>query len=85
MNDLHGIIFAYRANPELRELTQHRNTCSIPYGGRYRIIDFILSSLVHARLTDVGELAVGKKADLLLLDRELRLKAVFIDGKKLTI
>ncbi len=38
-----------------------------------------------ARLTDVGELAVGKKADLLLLDRELRLKAVFIDGKKLTI
>jgi len=38
-----------------------------------------------ARLGDIGELAVGKKADFLLLDRELRLKAVFIDGKQLAI
>ena len=30
MNKLHGIIFAYLSNPDLRELTQHRNTCSIP-------------------------------------------------------
>ena len=43
-NKLHGIIFAYRSNPALRELTQHRNTCSVPYGGRYRIIDFMLSN-----------------------------------------
>ena len=48
MNKLHGIIFAYRSNPNLRELSQHRNTCSIPYGGRYRIIDFMLSNLVNA-------------------------------------
>ena len=54
MNDLHGIIFAYRANPELRELTQHRNTCSIPYGGRYRVIDFMLSNLVNAGVDDIG-------------------------------
>ena len=54
MNRLHGIIFAYRSNPALRELTQHRNTCSIPYGGRYRIIDFMLSNLVNAGLTDIG-------------------------------
>ena len=54
MNDLHGIIFAYRANPELRELTQHRNTCSIPYGGRYRIIDFMLSNFVNAGVDDIG-------------------------------
>ena len=49
MNKLHGIIFAYLSNPDLRELTQHRNTCSIPYGGRYRVIDFMLSnlSLIH--------------------------------------
>ena len=54
MNDLHGILLAYRSDPALRELTQHRNTCSIPFGGRYRIIDFMLSSLVNAGLTDVG-------------------------------
>ena len=54
MNDLHGILLAYRSDPALRELTQHRNTCSIPFGGRYRIIDFMLSSLVNAGVTDVG-------------------------------
>lgn len=54
MNDLHGILLAYRSDPALRELTQHRNTCSIPFGGRYRIIDFMLSSLVNAGVSDVG-------------------------------
>ena len=54
MNELHGIVFAYRSNPDLRELTQNRNTCSIPYGGRYRVIDFMLSNMVNAGLTDVG-------------------------------
>lgn len=38
-----------------------------------------------ARLSDIGELAVGKKADFLLLDKDLELKAVYIDGKKLAI
>lgn len=54
MNKLHGIIFAYRSNPDLRELSQHRNTCSIPYGGRYRVIDFMLSNMVNAGVTDIG-------------------------------
>lgn len=54
MNDLHGIIFAYRSNPELRELSQHRNTCSIPYGGRYRVVDYMLSNMVNAGIDDIG-------------------------------
>ncbi len=54
MNKLHSIIFAYRYNPDLRELIQNRNTCSIPYGGRYRIIDFMLSNMVNAGVVDVG-------------------------------
>lgn len=54
MNNLHGILFAYQTGPALRELTQHRNTASVPYGGRYRIIDFMLSSLVSAGTDDVG-------------------------------
>ena len=54
MNHLHGIIFAYLSNPDLRELTQKRNTCSVPYGGRYRIIDFILSNMVNAGISDIG-------------------------------
>lgn len=54
MKKLHGIIFSYLSNPDLRELTIHRNTCSLPYGGRYRVIDFMLSSMVNAGISDIG-------------------------------
>ena len=32
MKNLHGILFAYRSNANLGELTRPRNTCSIPFG-----------------------------------------------------
>ncbi len=54
MNNLHGILFAYRSNPNLRELTAPRTTSSVPYGGRYRLIDFMLSNMVNAGVDDVG-------------------------------
>ena len=54
MNDLHGIIFAYSSNHRLKELSEHRTISSIPFGGRYRVIDFMLSSMVNAEVKDVG-------------------------------
>ncbi len=54
MNNLHGIVMAYRSNENLGELTRPRNTCSIPVFGRYRLIDFMLSNYVNAGITDVG-------------------------------
>ena len=54
MNDIHGILFAYRSDANLGELTRPRNTCSLPFGGRYRLIDFMLSNYVNAGITDVG-------------------------------
>ena len=54
MNDLHGILFAYHSDANLGELTRPRNTCSLPFGGRYRLIDFMLSSYVNAGISDVG-------------------------------
>jgi len=36
-----------------------------------------------ARLTDVGSLQAGKCADIVILDKDLNLKAVFVDGKKI--
>ena len=51
MNDLHGILFAYRSDANLGELTRPRNTCSLPFGGRYRLIDFMLSNCVNAGTT----------------------------------
>lgn len=54
MNDLHGIIFAYHSHRNLGGLTNHRNTCSVPYGSRYRLIDFMLSNMVNAGISDIG-------------------------------
>ena len=54
MRDYHGIIFAYHDEPALRELTANRTAASLPFCGRYRLIDFALSSLRNAGILDVG-------------------------------
>jgi len=54
MHSLHGIIFAYDAAPELKELVEHRTSSSLPFGGRYRLIDFPLSAMVNAGISDIG-------------------------------
>ncbi len=41
-------------NSETNVLANNRTLASIPYGGRYRLIDFILSALVGAGIYDVG-------------------------------
>ena len=53
-NDFHGIIYTLNSDPSLKELVAHRNSASIPFGGRYRLIDFALSSMVNAGVRDVG-------------------------------
>ena len=51
--------------PALRELTEHRSPASVPFGGRYRIIDFMLSNLVNAGVFDVGVILHGNYQSLL--------------------
>ena len=53
-NDFHGIIYTLNSDPKLRELVAHRSSASIPFGGRYRLIDFPLSAMVNAGIRDVG-------------------------------
>ncbi|SCJ33208.1 glucose-1-phosphate adenylyltransferase [uncultured Blautia sp.] len=53
MNGMHGIIFSYEKRNDLRELGEIRSASSIPFGGRYRAVDFALSNLVNAGVTDV--------------------------------
>ena len=43
-----GIIFASDREVKLNELTIHRTTASLPFGGRYRLIDFVLSNFVNS-------------------------------------
>ena len=54
MLDFHGIIFAYRTTPALGELVSKRTAASLPFCGRYRLIDFALSSMTNAGIRDVG-------------------------------
>lgn len=54
MIDMHGIILADRSNPQMQELVAKRTTASLPFAGRYRIIDFALSALQNAGVRDVG-------------------------------
>lgn len=65
MNGLHGIIFSYEKEPGLRELVEHRMPASIPFGGRYRVIDFMLSNMQNAGITDVGIILHGNYQSLL--------------------
>lgn len=65
MNGLHGIIFSLEKYSGLRELADNRMPASIPFAGRYRIIDFILSSMVNAGISDVGVVLQGNYQSLL--------------------
>ena len=65
MKGLHGIIFSYEKHNNLRDLTANRMPASVPFAGRYRIVDFILSSMVNAGITDVGVVLHGNYQSLL--------------------
>ncbi|MDD4839674.1 MAG: glucose-1-phosphate adenylyltransferase subunit GlgD [Clostridia bacterium] len=49
-----SVIFASDNESHLNDLTLHRTTASLPFGGRYRLIDFVLSNLVYANITTIG-------------------------------
>jgi glucose-1-phosphate adenylyltransferase len=49
-----AIIFADSHQEHMDELTRRRTMASIPFGGRYRLVDFALSNLVNADITKVA-------------------------------
>ena len=53
-NNVVGIIFSNMHDDKLRELTDIRTMGSVPFGGRYRTIDFALSNMVNSGITKVG-------------------------------
>ena len=54
MSEVHGIVYAYHSSPRLGDLTRYRTNASLPFCGRYRLIDFALSSLSNAGVHSVG-------------------------------
>ena len=49
-----GVIFSSTNDENVPELTKVRSKGSIPYGGRYRLVDFALSCMVNSGITTVG-------------------------------
>lgn len=49
-----GVIFSNIHDDNIPELSHQRTMGSLPYGGRYRLIDFALSNLVNSGVTTVG-------------------------------
>ena len=49
-----GIIFSNIYDNTLGELTKVRTSASIPFGGRYRQIDFVLSNMANSGITNIG-------------------------------
>lgn len=50
---------------EINELANNRTLASIPFGGRYRLIDFMLSSLVKAKVNNIGIITKNKYGSLM--------------------
>ena len=52
-----GVIFSNLHEENVPELVRRRTMASIPFGGRYRLIDFPLSNMVNSGITTVGLMA----------------------------
>lgn len=65
MKNTLGIIIGFDGNNDLCELSEHRPVASVPFGGRYRVIDFMMSNLVNSGCYQVAVLMRDKYQSLL--------------------
>ena len=54
MTTVAGLVFSNIHDRNVPELTQKRTMASVPFGGRYRLVDFTLSNMVNADIYKVG-------------------------------
>lgn len=60
-----AIVLAGGRGDRLQPLTRHRSKPAVPFGGRYRIIDFVLSNLVNSGITAIYILTQYKAQSLI--------------------
>ena len=53
MNNTMGIILTGGKNNRLKELME-RSISAVPFGGKYRAIDFALSNMINSGIRNVG-------------------------------
>lgn len=49
-----GVIFSNIYDSAMGDLTKHRALASLPFGGRYRLIDFVLSNMANSHIESIG-------------------------------
>ena len=54
MKNVMGIIYTNKDDLSLRGLTNQRSVAALPLAGRYRVVDFVLSSMVNSGVRNVG-------------------------------
>lgn len=59
-----GIISATENRDNLRRLAAHRAVAAIPLGGKYRVVDFVLSNMVNAGINSVAVLTESDSRSL---------------------
>lgn len=64
-NKVMGLINLVHEPDELEGLTANRCPATVPFGGRYRLIDFVLSNMVNSGISRVAVLAHTKYRSLM--------------------
>lgn len=54
MRNVIGILFGNNGSDILEGLAFQRSTAAVPFGGRYRLLDFALSSMVNSGILTIG-------------------------------
>lgn len=62
---LAAVIDATVTIPGLKDLSMYRSSASIPFAGRYRLIDFTLSNIVNSNINSVGVFASQQSVSLM--------------------
>ncbi|MEG1849964.1 MAG: glucose-1-phosphate adenylyltransferase subunit GlgD, partial [Oscillospiraceae bacterium] len=64
-NKAMGLLLAGGGSAAMGALIDRRTIGSVPFGARYRLIDFILSDMVHAGIWDIGVITRDKYESLM--------------------
>ncbi len=60
LNEYMGIVNLNENEDKIKELTYCRPVASIPFAGRYRLIDFVLSNMINSGIVNVGVFTQNK-------------------------
>lgn len=60
-----GLIFADNRDEQVSEITTKRTFASIPFGARYRLVDFFISNMTNSGVRNIGIIATTRYESLM--------------------